>query len=221
MASPENPEEQPTIIQTTEEKKKTGCGQGCKYGLIAGGVILVLLVVVGGIGAMFGGTSTSTQPTDQATTVITTTQNQYTTKQTTILPTRSSQTLTDADNEFAAHVLASTEIMSPILEDIAVSAQVMDMNGMGEAGAKLRNAAIAANTYIEPLKVSPKFKESKDYYVLALKSYALSGNDCGNAADAYNDGYTSRTTAYLETALKYMQDGNTYTELARASLPAT
>lgn len=130
MASPGNLEEQPTIIQSTDEKKKSGCGQGCKYALVAGGVLVVLLLVVGGIGALFGvGSPSSSQLTDQASSseITTTIVTQHTTAipRTSAIPQTSTQTiqaaLDDANvNSGADSVVAEYNAADKIL-DVAIT----------------------------------------------------------------------------------------------------
>ncbi|MEN6518792.1 MAG: hypothetical protein ABFC38_11555 [Methanospirillum sp.] len=214
MASGDNFRD-PTRIQTTNEKK-SGCNEGCKYGLIAIGIIFVLLLVVGLIGAMFGGTYSSTQPTGPDSAPV------ITSAPTTQVRTAATIATTN-DALFREKFLASAVEFQPLLADFGEAFTRNGANPTNKAGLRecrrysdqLQERGRFWHDTLQDIPVSSALTQAKVHILDSYKNLerggaaSVTGLDYCLAED-YDAAlpYLKLGTSYVQTAQSDMEEAN-------------
>ena len=206
----------PTKIQTNTEKKST-CNEGCKYGLIAIGIILVFCVALGALMSALGvNTYSSTQPvvTDSAPAITSAPITQV----------RIAATVaTTNDDLFREKFLASAVEFQPLLADFGDAFTRNGANPTNKAGLRecrrysvqLQERGRFWHDTLQDIPVSSALTRAKAHVLDSYENLerggaaSVTGMDYCLAED-YDAAlpYLKLGTSYIQTAQSGMEDAN-------------
>jgi len=202
----------PTKIQTKNEKK-SGCNEGCKYGLIAIGIIFVFCIALGALMSALGvNTYSSTQPAVPDSAPI------ITSAQTTQVRTVATVAPTD-DARFREKALDAARDMGPLLADFGEAYTRNGANPANKAGlrecrgysAQLQERGRYWHDILQDIPVSSALAPAKSHMLDSYDKLERGGAASVKAMDYCLAGN-------YDEALPYMKAGTAYIELAQTDM---